>query len=151
MDLVDEQHVALFEIGQQRGEIARLGDHRPRGGAEADAEFARHDLRQRGLAEPRRADEQHMVERLAALARGLDEDRQILSRLLLPDEFGQRLRPQRGVADIVGAALWGDEAGGRVHAERIARECEGSLSPLAGRGGVRSKTGLADSPPHPDR
>ena len=30
MDLVDEQHVALFEIGQQRREIAGLGDHRAR-------------------------------------------------------------------------------------------------------------------------
>ena len=68
MDLVDEQHVALFEIGQQRRKVARLGDHRARGGAEADAQLARDDLRQRGLAEPRRADEQHMIERLAALA-----------------------------------------------------------------------------------
>ena len=63
VDLVDEQHVALFEIGQQRREIAGLGDHRPGGGAEVDAQLARHDLRQRRLAQPRRADEQHMIER----------------------------------------------------------------------------------------
>ena len=30
VDLVDEQHVALFEIGEQRREIAGLGDHRAR-------------------------------------------------------------------------------------------------------------------------
>ena len=30
VDLVDEQHVALFEIGEQRREIAGLGDHRTR-------------------------------------------------------------------------------------------------------------------------
>ena len=113
MDFVDEQHVALFEIGQQRREIAGLGDHRTRSGAEADAEFARHDLRQRGLAEAGRADEQHVVERLAALARGLDEDREIVARLRLADELGQQLRAQRGVADIVGAALGRDDAGGR--------------------------------------
>ena len=81
MDLVDEQDVALLEIGEQRGEIARLGDHRAGGGAEADAELAGDDLRQRGLAEPGRAEEQHMVERLAALG-GLDEDLQVLARLL---------------------------------------------------------------------
>ena len=115
MDFVDEQHVALFEIGQQRREIAGLGDHRPGGGAEADAEFARHDLRQRGLAEAGRTDEQHMVERLAAFARRLDEDRQIGARLRLADEFRQQLRAQRGVADIVGAALGRDDAGGRGH------------------------------------
>ena len=65
VDLVDEQHVALFEIGEQRREVAGLGDHRPGGGAEIDAQLARHDLRQRRLAEPGRPDEQHMVERLA--------------------------------------------------------------------------------------
>ena len=112
MDFVDEQHVALFEIGQQCGEIAGLGDHRARGGAKADAELARHDLRQRGLAEAGRTDEQHVVQRLAALARRLDEDREILARLLLADELGQRLRTQRSVADIVAAALGRDDAGG---------------------------------------
>ena len=92
------KHVALFEIGEQRREIAGLGDHRARGGAEIDAELARHDLRQRGLAEPGRTDEQHVVERLAARARGLDEHAEIGARLLLADEFGQPLRAQRGSA-----------------------------------------------------
>ena len=66
VDLVDEEHVALLEIGEQRREIAGLGDDRPGCGAEVDAEFARHDLRQGGLAEARRADQQHMIERLVA-------------------------------------------------------------------------------------
>ena len=69
------------------------------------------DLRQRGLAEAGGADEQHMVQRLAALARGLDEDREIGARLRLADEFRQQLRAQRGIADIVAAALGGDDAG----------------------------------------
>jgi hypothetical protein len=34
-----------------------------------DAHLARDDLRQRGLAEPRRAEEQHVIHRLAAAAR----------------------------------------------------------------------------------
>ena len=68
MDLVDEQDVAVLEVGQQRGEIARLGDHRPAGGAEADPHLARQDRGERGLAEAGRAEEQDMVERLAACA-----------------------------------------------------------------------------------
>ena len=56
--------------------------------------------------------EQHMIQRLAALARRLDEDRDF-ARLRLADEFGQQLRTQRGVADIVAAALGRDDAGGR--------------------------------------
>jgi hypothetical protein len=82
---------------------------------EADTELARHDLRQRGLAEPRGAYEQHMVQRLAALPRRLDEDREILARLRLPDELRQQLRAQRGVADVVAAALGRHDSGGRGH------------------------------------
>jgi hypothetical protein len=56
-----------------------------------------------------------MVQRLAALARGLNEDREILARLRLPDELGQKLRTQRSVAGIVAAALGRDDAGGGGH------------------------------------
>ena len=59
----------------------------PGGGAEADAHLAREDLGERRLAEPRRAVEQHMVERFAAALRGVDEHPQILARRLLPDEL----------------------------------------------------------------
>jgi hypothetical protein len=107
VNLVDEQNVALFEIGEQRREIAGLGDHRPGGGAEIDAQLARDDLRQRGLAEARRADEQHMVERFLARARRLDEHRQIGARFFLADELAQSLRAQGGVRVVV-AALGGD-------------------------------------------
>ena len=105
VDLVDEQHVALLEIGEQRREVAGLGDHRPGGGAEIDAELARDDLRQRGLAEPGRADEQHVVERLVARPRRLDEDREIGARLLLADELGKPLRAQRALGRVLVAAL----------------------------------------------
>jgi len=50
-------------------EIAGFGDHRTRCGAEIGAEFARHDLSERGLAEAGRADQQHVIERLAPRAR----------------------------------------------------------------------------------
>ena len=108
------KHIARLEIGEQRGEIAGLGDHRAGGRAEIDAQFARDDLRQRGLAEARRADEQHVVERLFARARGLDEHAQVGARLLLADEIGEPLRPQRGV-DVVVAFLGIDEAGVAAH------------------------------------
>ena len=97
MDLVDEEDVALLEVGEQRREVAGLGDDRPGGRAEIDAELARHDLRQRRLAQARRADEQHMVERLAARLRRLDEDLQIGARGRLADELGEHQRAQRQV------------------------------------------------------
>ena len=96
MDLVDEEDVAVFEVGQQRREIAGLGDDGTGGGAEADAQLLGHDLRQRRLAEAGRPGEQHVVERFAAVARRLDEDAEVGARLLLADELGERLRTQRG-------------------------------------------------------
>ncbi len=112
VNLVDEQHVARFEIGEDGGQIAGLGQHRPRGRAEVDTEFARHDLRQRGLAETGRAGKQHMVERLATVARRLDEDRQILARLLLADEFVQHLGAQRGFEAVLLGPLGRDKTVG---------------------------------------
>jgi len=64
VDLVDEQDVAGFQIGQDGRQVAGLGQHRPAGGPEIDAQLAGDDLGQRGLAEARRAEQQHMIERL---------------------------------------------------------------------------------------
>ena len=44
VDLVDEEDVARFEVGQDRGKVAGLGDDRAGGGADPDAEFAGDDL-----------------------------------------------------------------------------------------------------------
>ena len=122
MDLVDEQHVAVFEIGEQRREVA-FGDHRAGGGAEIDAQFARDDLRQRGLAQPRRPDEQHMIERFLARPRRLDEHRKVRARLLLADELGEPLRAQRGFRAVFVAAL-------RRHGRRRGRECSSTACAL---------------------
>ena len=111
VDLVDEEHVALFEIGELRREIAGLGDDRAGGRAEIDPELARHDLRQGGLAEPRRPDEEHMVEGVAARLRRVDEHLKVGPRGLLAREFGERQRPQ-GRFDIVLALFRGCEAAG---------------------------------------
>src|SRR5579871_3892886 len=115
MDFVDEQYVALFEIGEKRGEIARFRNDGPGGRTKSDAEFARDDLRQRGLAEAGRADEQNMIERLATLARRLDENGEVFARLRLADEFRQQLRAHGGVAGIFVAALGRHDARRGVH------------------------------------
>jgi hypothetical protein len=39
--------------------------------------------------------QQNVVERLATIARGLDEDTQVLGRTPLPDVFGEARRAQR--------------------------------------------------------
>ena len=55
-----------------------------------DVELAADDLRERGLAEPRRAREQHVVERLAAAFGRVERDRELLLHPFLADELGER-------------------------------------------------------------
>ena len=97
MDLVDEQHVVRLEVGEQRREIAGALEHRARRLAQVHAELVRDDVRQRRLAEARRAEQQHVVERFLALPRRFDEDRQLAADLLLPDVFVEEARAQRAL------------------------------------------------------
>ena len=57
---------------------------------------------ERRLAEPRRAVEQHVVERLAALLRGGDRDLEVLAHAILADVLVERARAQaRFVLDVL--------------------------------------------------
>ena len=99
---VDEEHLARLQVAEHRREIAGLLDHRPGRRPHRDAQLVGDDVRQRRLAEPGRAVEQHVVERFAALLRGGDRDVQILAQPVLPDVLVERPRPQPGlVLDVV--------------------------------------------------
>ena len=100
MDLVDEQHVARLEVGQERGEVAGALEHGTRRLAQVHAELVRDDVRQRRLAEAGRTEQQHVVERFAALPRRLDEDRELLADLFLADVLGEAARAQRALDDF---------------------------------------------------
>ena len=130
MNLIDEQDVARLEIGELRREVPRLDDDGSGGRAEIDAELARHDLRQRRLAEAGRADEQHVIERLAARLRRCDEDPEILARRFLPGEIREELGANRRL--VLGALFGGDETAGRVGQIRRLRSREGREPPASG-------------------
>ena len=112
MDFIDEEDIALFKIGQQRREIAGLGDNGAGRGAEIDPQFLGHDLRQRRLAKTGRTDEQHVVERLTGLLRSLDEHLHVRTRRTLTDELRQAQRADR-LVHVVGALLRRQERVGR--------------------------------------
>ena len=97
VDLVDEQHVVGFEVGQDRREIAGAFEHGTRSLAEVDPHLVRDDVGQRRLAESRRPEDQHMVERLAAAPGGLDEDAHLLLDARLADVLVQGFWPYRTV------------------------------------------------------
>ena len=75
-----------------------------------DPHLARDDLRQGRLAEPRRPEKQHVVERFAARFGGLDEDAQIVAQLALADELVEGQRPDRGLGGVLLGAFGGDDA-----------------------------------------
>ena len=74
VDFVDEQYVVRFEVGQERGQIARAFQHRAAGLAQVHTQFFGDDVGQRGFAQTRRAEKQRVVECFAALFGCLDKD-----------------------------------------------------------------------------
>ncbi len=101
MDLVDEEHVALFEVGDDRGQVAGAFDRGARGDADVDAELARDDVRERGLAESGRPRQQHVVEHFGASARRLDRHPENFFGALLSDEFAKLARAQRQIEPAI--------------------------------------------------
>ena len=129
-----------LEVGQDRGEVAGLGQHRAGGGAEVHAQLAGDDLGQRGLAEARRAEQQHVVQRLAARPGGLDEHPQVALGLLLADELGQRLRAAAPCRALERRGLAGDQAGHRPSSCRAALISAGASASSPSRSAACSTT-----------
>ena len=102
VNLVDEEHVVAIEVGQDRGQVARPLENRSRGLAQVHAHLGGDDVRQRGLAEPRGAEQQQVVECLAAAARRGNEDLELLADLRLPDVVGEPARAQRALDRLLG-------------------------------------------------
>src|SRR4051794_19113776 len=101
VDLVEEQHLALTERGQQRRQIARSLDRRSGRDPQRCTDLRGEDHRQRRLAESGRAGQQHVVGRTAALLSGRQDEPELLAHPLLTDELRKPLGPQRRLDDSV--------------------------------------------------
>ncbi len=106
MDLVDEQHIALAQGGEHGRQVAGALDGRPGGRADLRAHLGRHDVGQRGLAEPRRAIEENVVDRLGPMLCRIDQDGQVLLDPILTGELVESSRPySRLQGELVGRDL----------------------------------------------
>ena len=105
MNLVDEKHIALLQIGQQGGQIAGLFNGGAGGNADLHAHLLRHNTGQRGLAQTRRAVEQDVIHRLAALLRRPQIDPQIALGLLLTDIVLKRFRAEGDLLGVNGQGV----------------------------------------------
>ena len=95
VDFVDEKHVVGLQRGEQSSQVAGLVEHRTGGGFNAHTQLVGDDVAEGGLAQTRRAVEQHMVQRLATVLGGTDEDLEVLHHLLLTGETVEPRGAQR--------------------------------------------------------
>ncbi len=114
VNLVDEENIAGAQVGQNRRQIAGAFDGRPGCDLDIDAHFVCQDMRQGGFSQPRRAVKQHVIERLATLAGGGNQNRQVFLDLFLPDQVAQVLRAQGVVYTVIGFGLGVEGAGARI-------------------------------------
>ena len=94
VNLVDEKHLLVAEIGQDGSEVALDLQSRPGSLLKGHSQFVGDDGGESGLAQPGRTVEQNMIQRFAAGSSRLDGDCQVFFDLGLTDEFRQALRPQ---------------------------------------------------------
>ena len=87
MDLVDEEDITVLELGEDGREVARSFEGRAGRDVELHPHLGGDDAGERGLAQPRRACEEQVVDRLAATPGGLEDDREVLLEFALADEF----------------------------------------------------------------
>ena len=74
MDLIDEQHITLFEVRQDSRKVSRALDGGSTGGFDVRAQLVCHHGGKGGLAQARRSREQDVVRNVAALLRSLNQD-----------------------------------------------------------------------------
>ena len=105
MHLVDEQHVALLERGEDRRKVALAVERRPCDRAKADAQLGPDHVGEARLAEPGRAGEQDVVERLTSPPCRLERNPQLLAQTFLSHELVERARAERAVELLLALRL----------------------------------------------
>ena len=103
VDFVDEQYVALLQVGKQAREVGRLFDYGAGSHADLRAHLVCENKRERRLAEPGRAVEEYVAERVPPAAGSAHHDFQALDRLGLPRERVEPRRAQRRVNVVLPA------------------------------------------------
>jgi hypothetical protein len=96
VNFVDEENLAMEDAAEDAGEIQFLLQHGAGCLREGNVELLRDDGRERGFAQAWRAVEKHVIHGLAAFARRVDGDLQILFEPRLPGEIGQTAWAQTG-------------------------------------------------------
>ncbi len=149
MDLVDEQHVALVELGEDGGQVAGPLDGGARRGVEVGVDLGGDDGRQRRLPQARGAGEEQVVGRLAPAAGGLEQDLEVGLELGLAHELRQPPGPhaplgRRILGDRLGVEQLLPHHGQAPAASRLsAWRSSAAASPSSGSSAVATRTSSA--------
>ncbi len=102
MHFVDEEHIAVFQLGQYRGEIT--GSFQGGSGSDVQlcAHLVCHDRGHGGFAQPRWASQQQVISRFVSLTCRFQHDGKVLLEFSLPDEVGKSARTKFAVGTHIG-------------------------------------------------
>ena len=89
VNFVEEEHLALAQVGEDGGQVALNLQGRAGGLLEADVQLIGNDGGQGGFAQAGRAGEQHVIEGLAARFGGFQGDGELFFGFGLADELAQ--------------------------------------------------------------
>src|SRR5216684_584513 len=113
MDFVEKENFLGFEGSEDGGKVAFALEQRAGAGLDGDGQLVGDDLREGGLAEPRGAVKENVVEGFLAAAGGFDGDLDIFFDALLADVFIEALGADAGFdTQIFVDGGTGDDAGG---------------------------------------
>ena len=145
VDLVDEEDVALLQVGEQGGQIAGPDQHRSGRDAQSDPELGGHDPGQRRLAEAGWPGEEQVVGGLVALQRGLEDDAEVFGQLALADELAEGAGAQPRLVGLLGRGGLGVDRTVRLPLDPGVH-AEGGEHLLAGVRGHRLRTSSRRAP-----
>ena len=94
MNLIDEEHIMILQIGQQRGKIALTLNRGCRGLAKVRPHLVRYDAGERRLSKPWRTVEKNVIKRFPARQCGLNKLGQIILYFVLPNVLAETARAQ---------------------------------------------------------
>ena len=127
MNLVHEQHIAILQMGEDGGEVSGAFEHGAGCGAKVHLHLVGDDVGEGGLAEARRAEDERVIEGVAASPGGLDEDLHLALDRLLPHIVGEASGAQGAIdlAILAGCRTGGDAIRLHAHADEPLR-CKAS-------------------------